>query len=97
MIDILPKLQPQIPRGLVDQALEELIAATAHEAENPERFANAWKRVKELAFYLDSEKCETANACWRSVDERRMQNGSLRVIEPPLNPNPEMNDSYFLD
>jgi hypothetical protein len=97
MIDILPKLRPRIHHRQLHEALDELSAATKTEDRNPERFADAWDRVKKLAFYMNSDMCESANLCWRFVDERRDQEGYIRILEDPLEPNPEMDDSYFLD
>ena len=100
MINVLPDLRRRISR----RELQDLIVNLRGEAEkvgekdfNIEKFNNFYERLKSLNFYLSSEQCDAINELRRSVDDRPQDVYAVRIIRSDLQPDPDMNDSYFLD
>ena len=96
MIDILPKLKPQITRSRREKAVDAVLRAAAVPEVNFEVFHQAWTQLEYLAFYLTTEQCDQANAAHRDVEEARWQRNHTRIEFTPLKPKPDMDDSYLL-
>jgi hypothetical protein len=85
-------------RADLDAMLAELREAAAIEPVHPQRFYKAYRRVEGVAFYLSPDQIDEVNALRDDHWERRMAEGAnIRVIEPPLRPDPEMSDEYLID
>jgi hypothetical protein len=95
-IDVLPRLNPRIERGVVEQAVQQYLAAAARRAARGEGRAEAWDSVKALQFYLSEEQCRVVNAARAAYDRWLEERGDIRIIEPELHPNPLMDDSYWI-
>lgn len=102
MINLLPNLRRRVRRDTVEKAVRALLAA----AKDPVDFEQAWKRsehVLSLAFYLSAEQANDANAAFEAIEQARERSvgpgetGITRVGYNKLAPNPEMNESYFLE
>jgi hypothetical protein len=52
---------------------------------------------KTMRFYLRSEECEKINKLRKEIEENDTDTKSIKIIWPELHPNPEMNDSYYID
>ena len=78
--------------------MAELREAADIEPVNAERFYKAYERVKASSFYLSPAQIEEANTPrQRHWDRRMAEGGRIRLIEPPLGPDPDMNDDYLID
>jgi hypothetical protein len=98
MINLLPDTPPRIRRYQITQSLDALRKAAATEPLDAEAFYNAYRKVEANAFYLTPGQVAEVNTLMENHWQRRTGAGdSVRVIEKPLRPNPEMDDSFFLD
>lgn len=96
-IDLLPALRPQMSRAELNaqlMSLRELASSTSDEFRRFHRLAE-WFRVNR--FYLSASQCEEVNALRKQIDARLMAKnpGSIHILYGDLEPDPEMNDSYF--
>jgi hypothetical protein len=94
-IDILPRLRPRVKRSTVQQAVDAYLSV-ATPGKHPSGRSDAWDQVKRLQFYLSEDQCRRLNEAREGVDRWDEEHGNLRVIESPLAPNPDMNDSCWL-
>ncbi len=98
MLDLLPRLRPQLRRADLAAVFEDLREAARIEPVNGERFYKAFDRVKAAAFYLNEEQCAEVNALaldhW---DRRREAGATMWTEEPTLAPDPLMSDEYLTD
>ncbi len=96
VINILPQLHPRIEKKIVIEAVERYLAAASAESLNFKGCNEAWDAVRSLRFYLSSAQCEALNRARARVDEWEERNRTLRIIKSDLEPDPDMNDSYWL-
>jgi DisA bacterial checkpoint controller nucleotide-binding len=97
MIDVLPRLRPRISRRTVERALASYQRLTQGDEVDGEMRADAYDRLKELAFYLTSEQCEMVNRLEAEYQRRRLESGGFAITGRALTPDPDMNESYFID
>ncbi|CUR59090.1 conserved hypothetical protein [metagenome] len=95
MINLLPALNPRIQRERVEEAVVALEEAAAGEV-NFEVFYRRRRHLDTLSFYLAQEQCVRVNASTKRVEDYRWEIHQMRVEDRELEPNPGMNDSYFL-
>jgi hypothetical protein len=85
-------------RAELHAMLAELREAAVIDPVDAGRFSKAYRRIEAKAFYLSPEQIEEVNTLVADYWERRTAEGaSIRVIEPPLRPDPKMTDEYFID
>ena len=94
-VNIIPPLRPQVRRQRVVDAVLRL--TSAHDADDPAEFSNAFDEVEAFAFYLSADQCEEINAALKTEEDRREAANEIVMIRNRLRPNPEMNESFFLD
>jgi hypothetical protein len=97
MIDVLPRLHPRISRTMLDEAIERYRRLTCAGEVDMELRAEAFQRIEHLAFYLSAEQCELINRLESEFQERQLAEGGFGIVHQPFNPNPALDDSYFLD
>lgn len=90
-LDVIPLLRPRVQRGPIVSALNALVAATSDNFHQPR---NALDKFR---FYLSPEQCEIANAALDRIEAEPLEVGVIRWIGDQFVPDPEMNESYFLD
>ena len=95
-VDLIPKLMPRIAKATVEAAVEEFRKCCDDEEIDRANFIRAHDQVKSLRFYLDHEQCQLVNSLYEREEQKVFAGNSIRIIEPPLRPNPEMDESYFL-
>ena len=96
MIDTIPQLRPRVHRDDVEAAVEAFCAACASDPVDGEMFGETHRRVMQLKFYLTADQCERVNAAHEAEMRRREQSGGIAARGSPLQPDPDMDDSYFL-
>lgn len=96
VINILPKLHPRIEKQIVMDAIKRHLAAASAEPLNLMECSEAWDAVNSFRFYLSSSQCEDLNRARARVDEWEEKNQNLRIIKSDLEPDSEMNESYWL-
>lgn len=95
--NIIPTLEPRIYRQEVEEAVQTFFECSGIEDDNGEEWANNLNRVKKLAFYLNEEQCQRVNMAYEKEMSLRQSLGTPIIVRSPLQPNPDMNDSYFID
>ena len=97
MVDLLPALMPRISRQEVEHAVQAFCEYSEIEDNDGEEWARRDRRVEDLKFYLNHDQCDRTNESYEKEMQRRFESGWIRLNRNPLRPNPDMNDSYFLD
>lgn len=98
MIDILPDLLRRMKRAERDSMLFDLWEASARDPVDAERFYKAYERVRANKFYFEPDQIEEINSLVSNHWQRRIAEGArIRVFEPALVHDPEMNDEYLID
>ena len=95
-VDLIPRLRRRVHRSDTESAVGAFQACCNSDNVDGEEFARTRDRVKRLAFYLNDAQCKLVNQCWEKEMTRRFEEGGMRIIENPLRPHPDMDDSYFL-
>lgn len=95
-IEMIPTPHRRVARKLVARRVEEVTAASKGDADF-ERFHRLERAALELAFYLSQDQCDELNTARDRVEEVRMARSGLRMGVPRVAPDPDMNDSFFLD
>lgn len=93
MVDIIPYLRPQIRRSEVTEVISILEGLKAEYDTRTFNRIMEWFRNRE--FYLSKEQCKYINKLRGELEERDFE--GVRIVHQDLSPNPEMDDSYFID
>lgn len=104
MIDLLPSLRKRVRRAAVEMVVQDLENVATSHPMNFERAADATRDVESFAFYLTAEQCDRANSARESIEAERerlaLASGGgviTRLLYKPFRPDPEMNESYYID
>ena len=95
-VDLIPNLMPLIARSTVETAVEDFRKCCDQEEVDRAEFIRTHDEVKGLKFYLNEEQCRLVNALYAREEQKVFAGNAIRLIEPPLGSNPEMDESYFL-
>lgn len=90
MFDLVPLLRRQIDRAELERNVAELEAATGENYHAARNFLAAHR------FYLSAEQCDRANAALDRIENGPRDDSRLMVISKRFEPDPEMDDHYFL-
>ncbi len=96
VINILPQLHPRIEKQIVVDAVDRYLMVASEDSLNAKECNEAWDAVKSIRFYLSSGQCKALNRARVRVDEWEARNRKLRMIKTDLQPDSDMNDSYWL-
>jgi len=100
MINLLPDLRDRVSRKRID-TLIDTIAVEADRVLSGEsdivRFNEPYRQLEQLRFYLSGEQCEQINGIRKRVEGRKLDGYEIGITRGDVAPNPDMNDSYFLD
>ena len=94
-VDLIPKLMPQVSRKAVEDAVHAFCEFSGAEDNNGEEWAKRYDQVNKLAFYLNEEQCIRVNEAYNREMDSRWASGVAVLSSPPLQPNPDMNESFF--
>jgi hypothetical protein len=95
-VDLVPKLRRQIERRRIDDALEAFESTIENDHDDGEPYARARREIERLAFYLSADQCDRANRVEQAIWNGRAERGGIRLHQQPFQPDPELDDSYFL-
>lgn len=95
MIDLLPNLRPRVKRSHLESALQATQGAVAKQ--DFEQFYKAFRRLETLEFYLSAEQCSIANSLEEQMEDLRWERHQMRIHHRILQPDPAMDESYFID
>ena len=95
MIDMLPRLMPRVRSKEVAEVVDDFYQCCDSAPVDAEEFARLYERVKLYAFYLNDEQCRTVNEKHEREMDLRLASGGTKFETEKLEPNPQMNESYF--
>ena len=96
-VDLVPDLKPQIDRNEIASHLDELSKAANAEQLSMKHFYQIMKWFSAHRFYLSVEVCKQLNDTKKAVYARHHEaSGNMVIIEPDFEPDPAMNDEYFV-
>lgn len=104
MLNLIPDLPRRIKRSDVEIVLSEVEALSLSSSVDFEIFHKKEEHLRSLAFYLTPKQCSRANSSRERVEQFRESSfesedglgGITRVGYTPLEPDPRLNDSFFL-
>jgi hypothetical protein len=90
-VNMVPTLRHQIKKQDIEYHVELLKTLTSDNYNS----TRSW--LEEHRFYLTSEQCDVVNTELTRIKDEPQEVGEIRLITPVFNPDPEMNESYYLD
>lgn len=99
MINLLPDLRRQVTRTSVEKVVARVEAVVGDDpVTDPdfEEFHRYWDHLEAVAFYLDQEQCDRANAARDRLEVARTEGGLTISGWTRMTVDPEMNDTYFV-
>jgi hypothetical protein len=90
-INMIPHLRPQIKKKYIEEQIDSLRNLNT----NTYHKVRLW--LDENRFYLTSEQCERVNNELSRIESNSLASIILTFNIPTFEPNPKMNDSYYLD
>ncbi len=90
-VNMIPKLLPQVSRQEIQMRVEQLAKCNKddyHETRN-------W--LDQNRFYINAEQCKFINLELERIQDEPYKVGRIYFDTEPFLPNPEMNDSYYLE
>lgn len=97
MADLYPKLKLRIKKSEIVKHLNRLISAIDKETVDYDECEPLMLWFIEKEFYLSQEECDKINQLKITFEEKWIRDRNLRYVFRDLQPNPGMNDSYFLN
>ena len=94
-VDLIPNLMPRVSRHEVVHAVRMFCEYSSIEDGDGEEWARRNRRVEELKFYLNEEQCYRVNEAYEKEMDARLESGGLKLSRGRLQPDPDMDDSYF--
>lgn len=94
MVDIIPSLRPKIKHSNIIAIIEILKEIERDQTSEKKSFNEAMHWLKDRRFYLSQEECDEINKL-NDVISERYKGSSMRIIHEKLEPNRDMNDSYY--
>ena len=96
LIDLVPSLEPQVARETVEDAVRAFCSYSVSDHIDGETWSRLDDAIVRLRFYLNEEQCARVNKCYENEMHRRLSGGGIALHRTPLQPDPRMDDSYFL-
>ena len=98
MVDLYPDLKPRLRKSEITKHLGILRSISTVNILDGDKYRIAMNWLREHRFYLSAEQCGEINQLKRVCEEKpRTDPFAIRIVYPDLEPNPERNESYFLD
>lgn len=96
MINLIPNLKPQIKHSLITEAIDEFKSILDLQNLNHKAFNQGMSFFQSLNFYLTKKECETINKLRKEIEEKFKKDlAMMHIVYSDLEPNEEMNDSYY--
>ena len=95
-IDLVPRRMPRVRREHVGEAVRAFLDICDSEHADGREFSRADDLVLRYSFYLNAEQSQSVNESFENEMRRRLESGGVQIIRKPVEPHPDMNDSYFL-
>lgn len=96
-VDLIPNLMPRVRRQQVEETVQAFCEYSGVEGNDGEEWARRDRAVERLVFYLSQEQCDRVNEAYEREMEYRWKSAGFRATRDGLQPNPDMDESYFWD
>ncbi len=96
-VDLIPSLMPRVSRHKVEDAVSAFCEYSGVQGNGGEEWARLNRVVEGLSFYLDQEQCDRVNEAYEREMDARLESGGIKLMRPGLQPNSDMDGSYFED
>ena len=96
-VDLVPSLMPRVWRQEVEETVQAFCEYSGVEGNDGEEWARRDRAVERFAFYLNQEQCDRVNEAYEREMECRWESAGFRTMRDGLQPNPDMDESYFRD
>ena len=90
-VNMVPTLRHQIKKPDIEHHVELLKTLTS------DNYYSTCSWLDKHRFYLTSEQCDVVNTGLTRIQAEPFEVGEFRLSTPVFNPDPEMNESYYLD
>ncbi len=97
MINLIPNLRPQIKHSTIVDAIERLKKFSESDKQERKHFNQLMTFFENVSFYLTEEECKTVNQLRKTIEENDKNIEGFRIVREDIQPNKEMNESYYLD
>jgi hypothetical protein len=94
--DIVPELMPQIPRRLILDQIEAFEALKGHSPVRAQDLNRFLRWFQAHSFYIWGEAAQEINRIRREL-ELALEVSSVSIVWRRVEPNPDLDDSYFTD
>ena len=95
-VDLIPPLMPNISRTEVEEAVQSYCDNSGRGDIEDEVWLRLDEQVRDLGFYLNLDQCLRVNSAYESEMRNRGMHDETLHHREPVQPNPYMNDSYFI-
>jgi DNA integrity scanning protein DisA with diadenylate cyclase activity len=96
MINIIPDLRPQIKHSDITRKIDKLEALSSQDKITLKEFNKLMLFFKEVNFYLTKKECDKINLLRQFIESKFQNKISFLIKFENLNPDVEMNASYYL-
>ena len=86
---------PRVSRQEVEDAVRAFCEYSGVEGNDGEEWARRSRRVEGFSFYLNGEQCDRVNEAFEKEMDSRLASGGVKMIRDRLQPNLDMDGSYF--
>ena len=96
-VDMIPPLMPKISRTEVAEAVQSYCNYPRLVDKDDEEWKKLDDQIREYGFYLNKEQCLQVNDAYESEKRNRRLKEKTLPHREPLQPNPFLDDSYFIE
>lgn len=97
MINLIPKLLPQIRHSEIINRITELIDLNKLEKVERKRYYPIINWFENNQFYLTKDECDSVNILKKDLEQKEKEPADVWIVRNDLKPNSEMNESYYVD
>jgi hypothetical protein len=94
-INILPQIRPRIMQSAVQSAIDKYLSLATPGMQQHGR-SDAWDKIRQLRFYLSKAQCQLLNESRAALRRWDEEHDHFIMLEDDLQPNPDMNETYWL-
>jgi hypothetical protein len=95
MVNIVPEMPSVLSRRALTKRIEQLNQLASQELPSPIQFSRVIEWLDRRRFYLDQAACDVVNYCVAEINKRL--EGELRKNVAAFEPDPELDQTYFVD
>ena len=97
MINLQPNLRRRVSRAEVEEVVRLIEAEVTTADPDYEVFFRHWEHLGALSFYLSENQCTRVNIAREKLEEHRWKTMTMKIGWSPMTPDPQMDNSYFME